>query len=67
MRLARNSLKATLVLIAAAALSGCVVRPLGWDRDGHRHGGRQYVDSDRDRGRSPGYDNSRDATRRRGW
>ena len=26
-RLARSSLKATLVLIAAAALSGCVVRP----------------------------------------
>ena len=69
--LVRNSLKATVVLIAAAALSGCVVRPLGWDRDGHRHGGRHYVDSDRDRdrdrGRSPGYDNSRDATRRRGW
>jgi len=67
--LARNSLKATVVLIAAAAVSGCVVRPLGWgwDRDGHRHGGSHYVDSDRDRGHSPGYENSREDTRRRGW
>ena len=72
MSLARNFLKASVVLIAGAALSGCVVRPLGWgDRDGHRHGGRHYVDSDRDRdrdrGRSPGYGNARDETRRRGW
>jgi len=67
--LVRSSLKAGVVLIAGIALSGCVVRPLGWggDRDGYRHGGRTYVDSDRDRGRSPGYDNSRDGTRRRGW
>ena len=67
--LVRNFLKASVALIAAVALSGCVVRPLGWgwDRDGHRDGGRHYVDSDRDRGRSPGYDNSRDETWRRGW
>ncbi len=68
--LVRSIVKASVALIVGVALSGCVVRPLGWgwgDRDGHRRGERHQVDSDRDRGRSPGYDNSRDDTRRRGW
>ncbi len=66
----RSFTKASVALLVGVALSGCVVRPLGWgwgDRYGHGRGERHQVDSDRDRGRSPGYDNSRDEARRRGW
>jgi hypothetical protein len=57
--------KVGVALIVGAALSGCVVRPLGWgDRGGHGRGDRHQVDPDR--GRSPGYDHPRDQDRRRG-
>ena len=65
-----NIVKAGVVLIVGAVLSGCAIRPLGWgwgDHDGRGRGERHQVDSDRDHGRSPGYDNSRDDGRRRGW
>ncbi len=66
MSLFRNVAKATLVLIVGVALSGCIVRPLGWGwGEGGGHGGRHYSDSDR--GGSQGYDNSRGDQRRRSW
>jgi hypothetical protein len=50
-----------IVLIAGAALSGCVVRPLWWgDHGGHRHGEQRDHGADRDRG----HDHSRDDSRR---
>ena len=62
----RNVARATLVLIVGVALSGCVIRPLGWGwGDGGGRGGRHYSDSDREG--SQGYDNSRGDQRRRNW
>jgi len=60
-KLSRLFAQVALVLVAGAALSGCVIRPIGW---GYRDGEHHHADSDR--GRSPGYDNSRGEPRYRG-
>ena len=70
MSIVRNLTRASLVVIVGVALSGCVVRPLGWgwgDGGGHRRGGGHYVESDRDHGRSQGYGHPREEPRRRSW
>jgi len=64
-KLSRILAQVGAALVAGVALSGCVIRPIGWGyRDGQ--GGGEHHHADSDRGRSPGYDNSRGEPKYRG-
>ena len=65
MRVFRRLAIAGAILLLGVAVSGCVIRPLGWGgHGGHGHGERDQADSNS--GNSHGGDNHRGDERRRG-
>lgn len=70
MSLVRIWVRASLVVIAGAVLSGCVVRPLGWgwvDRGGYGRGDHRQYAPERDRSGHYEHYYQREEPRRNRW